>query len=102
MNKNKTRFLLIKINFKHQSKRSPSATIHKIHLQEIIVALHRVYLQPEGAICNALIQAVNNSIHLNNALNTKSKDHAQAIKIIGNTLQIVITKITEIMVKIFY
>jgi len=47
-----------KINFKHRRIQSPNAAIHKIRLQEIIVALHRVYLQPDGAIYNALIQAI--------------------------------------------
>ncbi|CAF0970934.1 unnamed protein product [Rotaria sp. Silwood1] len=84
---------------KHRPHQSPSALIHKIRLQEIIVALHRVYLEPDGSIHNALIHTINNSISLQNALDRSSKNHSEAIQIIGITLQIIIPKITEFMPK---
>ncbi|CAF2525734.1 unnamed protein product [Rotaria sp. Silwood2] len=83
----------------HRLHQSPSALIHKIRLQEIIVALHRVYLEPDSTIHNALIHAINNSISLQNGLNRSSKNCSEAIQIIRNTLQIVISKITELMPK---
>jgi hypothetical protein len=83
---------------KNRLKQSPSATIHKIRLQEIIVALHRVYLEPDGPIFNALTLATSNPISLEHALNHSSKQHAEAIQIIGNALKNVISKIVDFMV----
>ncbi|CAF1069556.1 unnamed protein product [Rotaria sordida] len=83
----------------YRSHQSSNALIHKIRLQEIIVALHRFYLEPNGLIHKALIHAINNSISLENGLNRSSKNYLEAIQIIGNTLQIVISKIIEFMPK---
>ncbi|CAF1206153.1 unnamed protein product [Rotaria sordida] len=83
----------------YRSHQSSNALIHKIRLQEIIVALHRFYLEPNGSIHKALIHAINNSISLENGLNRSSKNYLEAIQIIGNTLQIVISKIIEFMPK---
>ncbi len=87
---------------KNRSKPSSSATIHKIRLQEIIVALHRVYLEPDGPIFNALIQAISSPISLENALNKSSKNYSEAIKTIGNALKNIISKTVEFMVIIFF
>ncbi|CAM4878265.1 unnamed protein product [Rotaria socialis] len=84
---------------KNHSSQPPNALIHKIRLQEIIVALHRVYLEPEGAIHSALFHAINNPISLDNALNRSTKTYSDAIGIIGTTLKTVISKITEFMPK---
>ncbi|CAM4822853.1 unnamed protein product [Rotaria magnacalcarata] len=83
----------------NHSNQPPNALIHKIRLQEIIVALHRVYLEPESAIHSALFHAINNPISLDNALNTSTKNYSGAIDIIGTTLKTVISKITEFMPK---
>lgn len=77
---------------------SPSAAIHKIRLQEIIVALHRVYLEPDGPIYNALIQTINQPLSLHEGLNTSSKHYAQVINIIGDALKDVISKVVDFMV----
>jgi hypothetical protein len=78
-----------------------SATIHKIRLQEIMVALHRVYLEPDGPIYNALIQTITSSIELKDALNSSSKYYSQAINVIGEALKNIISKIVDFMVRIF-
>ncbi|CAF0730619.1 unnamed protein product [Rotaria sordida] len=76
-----------------------SATIHKIRIQEIMVALHRVYLEPDGPIYNALIQAITNSIELKHALDKSSKYYSEAINIIGQAVNNVISKIVDFMPK---
>jgi hypothetical protein len=67
----------------------------------MIVALHRVYLEPDGPIFNALIQAISSPISLDNALNKSSKNYSEAIKIIGNALKNIILKTVEFMVILF-
>lgn len=84
---------------KNRPSQTLSATIHKIRLQEIMVALHRVYLEPDGPIYNALIQAVSNQIELKEALNHQSKHYLGAINLIGQVLKNVISKIVDFMVK---
>lgn len=86
---------------KHFRNPSPSAAIHKIRLQEIIVALHRVYLEPDGPIYNVLIQTINYPISLSDALNSSSKNFAQAIDAIGDALRNVVSRIVDFMVKNF-
>ncbi|UJR35904.1 hypothetical protein I4U23_028647 [Adineta vaga] len=81
------------------SRQSLSATIHKIRLQEIMVALHRVYLEPEGPIYNALIQAIVNPVELKNALNPSSKSYSQAIYVIADALKNIISRIVDFMPK---
>ena len=65
-----------------------------------MVALHRVYLEPEGPIYNALIQATMSPVELKNALNTSSKHYSEAIFVIGDALKNIISKIVDFMVKI--
>jgi len=65
-----------------------------------MVALHRVYLEPEGPIYNALIQSTMSSVELKNALNTSSKYYSDAISVIGDALNNIISKIVDFMVKI--
>jgi hypothetical protein len=65
-----------------------------------MVALHRVYLEPDGPIYNALIQAITSSAELKDALNPSAKYHAQAIDVIGEALKNVISRIVDFMVKI--
>lgn len=65
----------------------------------MIVALHRVYLEPDGPIFNALMQPISNSISLDAALNKSAKDYPQAIQIIGNALTNIVSKLTEFMVE---
>ena len=81
---------------------SPSVAIHKIRLQEIIVALHRVYLEPDGMIYKTLIYAANNSISLQDGFDSSSDNYLGAIKMIGNTLENLIKNIIEFMVKEFH
>ncbi|CAF2650945.1 unnamed protein product [Rotaria sp. Silwood2] len=104
----KTAIAILFINIlKHRATKSRlnrpsqtlSATIHKIRLQEIMVALHRVYLEPDGPIYNALIQAVTSSIELKDALDTSSKYYSEAINVIGEALKNVISKIVDFMPK---
>jgi hypothetical protein len=66
-----------------------------------MVALHRVYLEPDGPIYNALIQASTSPVELKDALNTSSKNYSQAIHVIGEALKNVISRIVDFMVKIF-
>jgi hypothetical protein len=66
-----------------------------------MVALHRVYLEPDGPIYNALIQTITNSIELKDALNTSSTYYPQAIHVIGEALKSIISKIVEFMVRLF-
>ncbi len=87
--------------FQHRPIQSPRAAIHKIRLQEILVALHRVYLEPDGPIYNALIQSITHSVSLQHALNRSSKNYLEAIKAIGNALKHIISEITQFMVKHF-
>ncbi len=65
------------------------------------MALHRVYLEPDGPIYNALIQAISSPISLQNGLNSSSKNYFEAIQIIGNAVKNIILKITEFMVNNF-
>ena len=83
-------------------KSSPGASIHKIRLQEMIVALHRHYLEPDGPMFNAITQAVSGPISLDNALNKTSKNYPQAIKIIGDTLKTIVSKTIEFIVIDFF
>lgn len=66
-----------------------------------MVALHRVYLEPDGPIYNALIQAITSPVELRDALNTSSPQYSEAINVIGEALKNVITRIVDFMVKIF-
>ena len=89
------------ILFQRRPLRSASARIHQIRLQEMIVALHRVYLEPDGPIFNTLIQVISSPISLDAALNKSSKDYPQAIQTIGDALTNIIARLTEFMVKNF-
>ena len=64
-----------------------------------MVALHRVYLEPDGPIYNALTQVITSSIELNDALNTSSKNYSEAINAIGEALKNVFSRIVDFMVK---
>ncbi|CAF3539007.1 unnamed protein product [Adineta steineri] len=86
-------------NHTKRSQQTLSATIHKIRLQEIMVALHRVYLEPEGPIYNALIQATSNTVDLRNALNASSKNYSNAIYVIGDAVKNIISRIVDFMPK---
>ena len=83
---------------KNRKNPSASAAIHKIRLQEIIVALHRVYLEPDGPIYNVLVQTINQPIPLSEGLNPSSKNFAQAIDAIGDALRNIISRIVDFMV----
>ena len=85
---------------KNRPSQTSSATIHKIRLQEILVALHRVYLEPDGPICNALIQSITSPIELKDALNPSASNHPQAIQLIGEALKNIISRIVDFMVTI--
>lgn len=63
-----------------------------------MVALHRVYLEPDGPIYNALIQTISNSIELKDALNLHSKSYVEAIRVIGEALKNIISRIVDFMV----
>ena len=64
-----------------------------------MVALHRVYLEPEGPIYNALMEATMSPVELKSALNSTSKHYAEAIYVIGDALKNVIARIVDFMVK---
>ncbi|UJR10133.1 hypothetical protein I4U23_014352 [Adineta vaga] len=83
----------------HRSIQSPNQAIQKIRLQELLVALHRVYLEPDGPIFNALIQAITHPISLQHALNSSSKYYTDAIETIGNAMKDIISKIIQFMPK---
>ena len=87
-------------SFQNRPSQTLSATIHKIRLQEIMVALHRVYLEPDGPIYNALIQTISNSIALKEALNPESRMYTGAIQVIGEALKNIISRIVDFMVRI--
>jgi hypothetical protein len=65
-----------------------------------MVALHRVYLEPDGPIYNALIQTITNSVELKDALNSSSEYYSEAINVIGQALKNVISRIVDFMVRI--
>ena len=67
-----------------------------------MVALHRVYLEPEGPIYNALIQAIVNPVELKSALNPSSKSYNQAIFVIADALKNIIARIVDFMVDIYF
>ena len=64
-----------------------------------MVAVHRVYLEPDGPICKALLDAVTSPVELKDALNASSRNHAQAIEVIGEALTGIISKIVKFLVK---
>ena len=64
-----------------------------------MVALHRVYLEPDGPIYNALIQTITNSVELKDALSTSAKSYPQAIQVIGEALKNIIPRIVDFMVR---
>jgi len=66
-----------------------------------MVALHRVYLEPDGPIYNSLIQTITSSVELKDALNPSSKNNSDAINVIGEALKNVIPRIVDFMVRIF-
>lgn len=66
-----------------------------------MVALHRVYLEPEGPIYNALTQAISSPVELKDALKPSSKHYAEAIYVIGDALRNIISRIVDFMVEIF-
>ncbi|CAF3561273.1 unnamed protein product [Adineta steineri] len=84
-------------NRRRRPIQSPNSTIHKIRLQELLVALHRVYLEPEGPIFNALMQAVTDPISLQHGLNRSSKYYPEAVHNIGNAIKNIISKIIQFM-----
>ena len=63
------------------------------------MALHRVYLEPDGPIYNALVIAITSSIDLKDALNSSAVNHSAAIHIISEALKNVISKIVDFMVR---
>ncbi len=65
-----------------------------------MVALHRVYLEPDGPIYNALIQTITSSVELKDALNSSSEYYPEAINVIGQALKNVISRIVDFMVRI--
>lgn len=65
-----------------------------------MVALHRVYLEPDGPIYNALIQTISNSIELKEALHPQSNMYTEAIHVIGEALKNIISKIVDFMVRL--
>jgi len=78
--------------------RSASVVIHKIRLQEIIVGLHRVYLEPDGPIFNALIRSISQPIPLEHALDPSSQNYHDAAKIIGIAVKNIMSKLLDFMV----
>jgi hypothetical protein len=88
------------LTYKNRPRQTPSATIHKIRLQEILVALHRVYLEPDGPIYNVLVQAMTDSIELQHAFHTSTKDYRQALHLLGEALESIISRIVDFMVTI--
>jgi len=79
--------------------RSASVVIHKIRLQEIIVGLHRVYLEPDGPIYNVLLQTINSPAELKDALKSSSKNYSEAITIIGDAVKNIVSRIVDFMVE---
>jgi hypothetical protein len=66
-----------------------------------MVALHRVYLEPDGPIYNALIQTITSTVELKDALNSSSKYYSDAINVIGEALKNIVSSIVDFMVRIF-
>lgn len=62
--------------------------------------MHRVYLEPDGPIFNALIEAVSHPVSLQHALNSSSSHHDDAIDTIANAMKDVISKVIQFMVKV--
>ena len=83
-------------------RQTTSAIIHKIRLQEILVAVHRVYLEPEGPIYNSIIDVINSPIDLKEALNSSALNYHTANQSIGEALKNIISKIVDFMVRILY
>lgn len=67
-----------------------------------MVALHRVYLEPDGPIYNALIQTITNLVELRDALNPSSKNHSDAIHVLGDALKNVFSRIVDFMVTFIF
>lgn len=63
-----------------------------------MVALHRVYLEPDGPIYNALMEAAMSPVELKGALNPTSKHYAQAVYVIGEALKNIVARIVDFMV----
>ncbi|CAF1679146.1 unnamed protein product, partial [Adineta ricciae] len=68
---------------------------HRVHQNRS----HRVYLDPDGPIFNALIQAITYPISLQHALNSSSRNYSEAIETIGNAMKDIVSKITQFMPK---
>lgn len=60
-----------------------------------------MYLEPDGPIFNALIEAITHPISLQHALNSSSRNYSEAIETIGNAMKDIVSKITQFMVKSF-
>ena len=65
-----------------------------------MVAVHRVYLEPDGPICKALLHAVTSTVQLKDALSMSSRNYAQAIEVIGEALTGIISKIVKFLVNV--
>ena len=63
-----------------------------------MVALHRVYLEPDGPIYNVLIQTINSPIELKDALKTTD---SEAFGVLSEALKNIISRIVDFMVRIF-
>lgn len=63
------------------------------------MALHRVYLEPDGPIYNVLIQAINHPIPFAEGFNRSSKNYEAAIDAIGDALKSLVARIVDFMVK---
>ncbi|CAF1007532.1 unnamed protein product, partial [Didymodactylos carnosus] len=83
------------LTHRNPPRETNSALILKIRLQEIIVALHRVYLEPDGPIYVALLKSIHSPLY--EALTISSPKYDEAINNIAEALKNVITKIIDFM-----
>lgn len=67
-----------------------------------MVALHRVYLEPDGPIYNALIQTLTSPIELKDALKPSAENHSDAISVLGEALKNVFSRVVDFMVGNIY
>ncbi|CAF0719766.1 unnamed protein product, partial [Brachionus calyciflorus] len=95
------RFLMrIKIKSQRSSKmldRTGSASIFRIRLLEIMTAVHRVYLEPEGPIYTSLMSFVRNENDMNALFDPDNLIHKQCIETLCLSVEELVQRITEFM-----
>ncbi|RNA10585.1 relA-associated inhibitor-like [Brachionus plicatilis] len=92
----------IKIKSEQTAKmpdRTGSASVFRIRLLEIMTAVHRVYLEPEGPIYSSLMNFIANENDMNALFDVDSLINSQCIQTLCQNVEEICQRISEFMPK---